>query len=120
MSRKDPIAYLPRIRDYYQALGFGAPYVWARFDSVPFVSLKVPLDEAQIALVTTAAPYQPDKGDQGPGAPYNAAAKFYKVYSGASDSVPDLRISHLAIPTRLSCAEITTQPDSASGLLAAV
>ena len=26
--------------------------------------------------MTTAAPYQPDKGPQGPGAPYNAAAKF--------------------------------------------
>ena len=48
-----------------------------------------------MALVTTAAPYQPGAGDQGPGAPYNAAAKFYKVYSHATDTVPDLRISHV-------------------------
>jgi D-proline reductase (dithiol) PrdB len=45
-------------------------------------------------LITTAAPYQPGKGDQGPGAPYNAAAKFYNVYSEDSSSDHDLRISH--------------------------
>jgi len=26
-------------------------------------------------------------GDQGPGAPYNAAAKFYKVYSESTEAV---------------------------------
>jgi hypothetical protein len=50
-----------------------------------------------VALVTTAARFDPAKGDQGPGAPYNAAAKFYQVYSGPSSSDPDLRISHIAI-----------------------
>ena len=48
-----------------------------------------------MALITTAAPYQPEAGDQGPGAPYNAAAKFYQVYSVPTDSEPDLRISHI-------------------------
>ena len=33
-------------------------------------------------MVTTAAPYQTGKGDQGPGAPYNAAAKFYRRLLG--------------------------------------
>lgn len=46
--------------------------------------------------MTTAAPYQPDNGDHGPGADYNGAAKFYQVYSGSTDQVPDLRISHIA------------------------
>jgi D-proline reductase (dithiol) PrdB len=102
---KDPIAYLPRIRDYYQALGFATPYEWAHFEEVPFSPLKVPLGTARIALVTTAAPYQPDKGDQGLGAPYNAAAKFYKVYSGPTDSDPDLRISHVTIDRKHTTAE---------------
>ena len=79
-----PIPYMQRIRDYYQALGYGAPYQWAHYAEVPFAALKKPLAESRIALITTAAPYQPDKGDQGPGAPYNAAAKFYQVYSGDS------------------------------------
>ena len=74
MSASDPIAYLPRIRSYYAALGFDAPYVWAQFDDVPFQPLLKPLSACRIAMVTTAAPYQPGKGDQGPGAPYNAAA----------------------------------------------
>ncbi len=92
-----PIAYLERISTYYQVLGYGAPYVWAQFDSAPFRVLTKPLAECRVALVTTAAPYQPDKGNQGPGAPYNAAAKFYCVYAGETAGDPDLRISHLAI-----------------------
>jgi D-proline reductase (dithiol) PrdB len=62
---------------------------------VPFTPLSVPLARARVALITTAAPYQPGVGDQGPGAKYNAAAKFYKVYSESTDTVPDLRISHV-------------------------
>ena len=97
MSLEDPIAYLPRIRTYYAALGYGAPYVWARFADVPFQPLPKPLNQCRIALVTTAALYQADKGDQGPGAPYNAAAKFYRVYAGDTAGNPDVRISHVAI-----------------------
>ena len=92
-----PIPYRARIRTYYAALGYGAPYEWAHYGIVPFHSLGKPLSECRIALITTAAPYQPDKGDQGPGAPYNAAAKFYSVYSGDAAKDHDLRISHVAI-----------------------
>ena len=70
-----PIPYLQRTRTYYQALGYGTPYAWAHYADVPFTPLTAPLARARIALITTAAPYQPDKGDQGPGAPYNAAAR---------------------------------------------
>lgn len=97
MSADLPIRYIERTRSYYQGLGYGEPYRWAQFDEVPFHRPAKPLGEARIALVTTAAPYQPGKGDQGPGAPYNAAAKFHRVYAGATDSDPDLRISHIAI-----------------------
>jgi hypothetical protein len=58
-----------------------------------------------VALITTAAPYQPGKGDQGPGAPYNAAAKFYTVYSGDTALDHDLRISHIAIDRAHTTAE---------------
>ena len=66
-----PIDYIKRTRAYYLALGYDNPYQWAHHDDVPFQGLSKPLSEMVIALVTTAAPYQPDKGDQGPGAPYN-------------------------------------------------
>jgi D-proline reductase (dithiol) PrdB len=100
-----PIPYMRRIRDYYLALGYATPYRWAHYAEVPFQALTKPLGECRVALITTAAPYQPGKGDQGPGAPYNAAAKFYRVYSGDSSIDPDLRISHLAIDRVHTTAE---------------
>jgi hypothetical protein len=90
-----PIPYMQRTRDYYLALGYGNPYRWAHFAAVPFTPLGKPLAASRLALITTAAPYQPGVGDQGPGAAYNAAAKFYQVYSAPVDTVPDVRISHL-------------------------
>src|SRR5215472_9799629 len=92
-----PIPYLQRVRTYYQTLGYGAPYEWAHYASVPFQPLRKPLSECRVTIITTAAPYQPGKGDQGPGAPYNAAAKFFAVYSGDIADEHDLRISHVAI-----------------------
>ena len=89
-----PIRYMERTRAYYQALGF-SPYRWAHFTDAPFTPLAVPLARARVALITTAAPFQPEAGDQGPRAPYNAAAKFYQVCSAPVDSKPDLRISHV-------------------------
>ncbi|MSP82213.1 MAG: glycine reductase [Alphaproteobacteria bacterium] len=103
-SHDAPIPYLARIQEYYQALGYGAPYEWAHYAGVPFQPLAKPLAASRVALVTTAAPHQPDKGDQGPGAPYNAAAKFHDVYSGAAARDHDLRISHIAIDRKHTTA----------------
>lgn len=100
-----PIAYIERTRDYYLALGYGNPYVWAHHEDAPFCPMKKPLARSRVALVTTAAPYQPDKGEQGPGAPYNAAAKFYSVYSGDTSIDHDLRIAHVAIDRRHTSME---------------
>jgi len=100
-----PIPYLQRIREYYKALGYGAPYEWAHYADVPFRPLDKPLSRSRVTILTTAAPYQPDKGDQGPRAPYNAAAKFYDVYSGDTAEDPDLRISHVAIDRTHTTAE---------------
>src|SRR5207248_471481 len=100
-----PIPYMQRIRDYYQELGYGAPYRWAHYAGVPFQPLEKPLANSRVALITTAAPYQPGKGDQGPGAPYNAAAKFYSGYSGDTPIDHALRISHVGIDRVHTSAE---------------
>ena len=100
-----PIPYLQRIREYYAALGYGAPYQWAHYAHVPFSPLRVPLAQARVTIVTTAAPYQPGKGDQGPGAPYNVAPRLYKVYAGDTAREHDLRISHVAIDFKHTRAE---------------
>lgn len=98
------IPYMQRTRDYYLALGFAA-YRWAHFTDVPFTPLRIPLERARVGLITTAAPFQPDAGDQGPRAPYNAGAKFYTVYSVATASEPDLRISHVGYDRKHTSAE---------------
>ena len=104
-----PIPYIQRTRDYYLALGYGNPYRWAHFVEVPFTPLRTPLNRARVTLITTAAPYQPEAGDQGPGAAYNTAAKFYQMYSVATESVPDLRISHVGYDRlHTSAADINT------------
>jgi len=101
-----PIPYLARVREYYQVLGYGAPYQWAHYAEVPYRRLARPLSACRVAIVTTAAPYQPGKGDQGPRAPYNAGAKFFAVYSGdASRTDHDLRIAHVAIDRQHTTAE---------------
>jgi hypothetical protein len=100
-----PIPYMQRTREYYLALGYGNPYRWAHFADAPFTPLAVPLARARLGLITTAAPYQPGAGEQGPGAPYNAAAKFYTVYSDRSEATPDLRISHVGYDRAHTTAE---------------
>ncbi len=96
---------MQRTRDWYRALGFDTPYRWAQFVEVPFAPPGKPLSACTVALVTTAAPYQPELGDQGPGAAYNAAAKFYRVYDLPVDPEPDLRISHVGIDRAHTTAE---------------
>ena len=95
-----PLPYIERTRTWYETLGYGNPYRYAHFESVPFTPLKKPLNESRVALLTTAAPYQPDKGPQNAGAPYNAAAKFYQVYSGDTALDHDVRVSHVMVDRR--------------------
>ncbi|HPU53184.1 MAG TPA: glycine/sarcosine/betaine reductase selenoprotein B family protein [Burkholderiaceae bacterium] len=92
-----PVPYIRRTHEWYNTLGYGNPYRYAQFAEVPFTRLRKPLSQSRVVLLTTAAPYQPDKGDQGPKAPYNAAAKFYAVYSGDTAKDHDLRVSHVGI-----------------------
>ena len=100
-----PIPYRHRIGSYYQTLGYGKPYRWAQYRDVPFTPMKKPLKDSRVVLITTAAPYQPEAGDQGPRAPYNSAAKFYKVYTDSIEGEPDVRISHIGIDRKHTTAE---------------
>jgi D-proline reductase (dithiol) PrdB len=92
-----PIRYIERTHRWYGALGYGNPYRYSRHAEAPFTPLARPLSASRVALLTTAAPYQADKGDQGAGALYNAAAKFFAVYSGDTALDHDLRVSHVAV-----------------------
>ena len=100
-----PINYLERIRTYYLALGYEHPYRWSHFEDVPFIRLSKPLSEARVGLVTTAAKFCPGCGDQGPGAPYNASAKFYTVYGSSIAGDPEVYISHVGYDRNHTTAE---------------
>jgi hypothetical protein len=108
-----PVPYMQRLRDYYLALGYGNPYQWAHYASVPFTPLKKALADSRVALITTSAPYKEGAGDQGAGAKYNAAAKFYKVYTASTDQTYTsdedkdrfLGISHLGYDRNYTTAE---------------
>lgn len=91
-----PVSYMGRTRDYYLAIGYDTPYRWAHYTSAPFQPLAKPLAQSRVTIITTAAPFDPAKGDQGPGAKYNGGAKFYSVYDGDTSTSHDLRISHVA------------------------
>src|ERR1700710_1229630 len=91
-----PVPYMQRTRDYYTAIGYTTPYRWAHYVDAPSQPLRKPLAQSRVAIVTTAAPVDPAKGDQGPGAKYNGGAKFYQVYDGDTSGDHDLRISHIA------------------------
>ncbi len=101
----DPLAYMQRTRDWYLALGYGNPYEWAHNEDVPFSGLGRPIAKSRVALVTTAALFKPGAGDQGPGAPYNGAAKFHHIWSHPVSSAPDVRISHIAYDRTHTTAE---------------
>ena len=108
-DRDEPIAYRQRVRRYYQALGYDTPYRWLRYKNVPFARLSKPLNECSVAIVTTAAPYNGEYGDQSPGAAYNGAAKFFSVYEASTSTTPDLRISHIAYDrVHTSAADMAT------------
>ncbi|HQR84757.1 MAG TPA: hypothetical protein PL192_07605 [Polynucleobacter sp.] len=92
-----PIRYIERTRNYYLGLGYENPYVWAHYLEVPFAPLKKPLNQSVLGLVTTAVPFDPSKGAQGPGAPYNAAAKFYEPFTRSIQEQADLRIAHVGV-----------------------
>src|SRR3954467_15864202 len=92
-----PIPYMERTREYYAAIGYPTPYRWAHYVDAPFQPMMKPLAESRMSMVTTAAPFDPAKGDQGPGAKYNAGAKFYSVYGGYSSKTHDVRISIFAL-----------------------
>ena len=96
-EQDQPVRYMERTRSYYLGLGYENPYVWAHYLDVPFAPLKKPLAQSVLGLITTAVPYDSDKGPQGQGAPYNSSAKFYQPYQQSIEGKVDLRIAHVGI-----------------------
>lgn len=59
MSREtvSHVRYIDRTRAYYEAEGYGTPYEWAHFDSIPFTpftSVGKPLSQCRVGVVTSS------------------------------------------------------------------
>src|SRR5690348_14037362 len=89
-----PIPYMLRTREYYAAIGYTTPDRSAHYTDAHVQPLKKLLVQTRVTIVTTAAHYDPARGDQGPGAAYNGSDKFYTVYDGDTSKQHYLRISH--------------------------
>ena len=77
-SHRTFISYIDRTREYYAALGYPKPYLWAHHEDAPFVALAKPLSESRVGLVTTASPRRRSE-DKTPKA----------VWSGETGTPPD-------------------------------
>lgn len=66
----EPVPYIRRSHEYYEAQGFERRYDYAHFDAVPFAEPAKPLNRCTVGLVTTASTYarvplEPRKVDSG-------------------------------------------------------
>ncbi|MFH1078810.1 MAG: hypothetical protein V1766_00875 [Pseudomonadota bacterium] len=75
------VSYMDRSREYYAAQGYAKPYEWPHYDEVPFASLRRPLSECRVGLVTTAGRPKPEGGIE---------AMFYvrELYAGQTNPPP--------------------------------
>jgi D-proline reductase (dithiol) PrdB len=48
------VSYIDKSREYYMARGYANPYRWAHFEDVPFATLRRPLSQSVLTLITTA------------------------------------------------------------------
>lgn len=66
----NPVTYIDRTREFYEAQGFEAAYQYAAHKTTPFHRLSKPLSESRVAVITTASRYfredlEPRKVDYG-------------------------------------------------------
>jgi hypothetical protein len=56
------VSYIDKSREYYRAQGYDNPYRWAYHQDAPFSTLRKPLAESRVGLITTASllPADPD------------------------------------------------------------
>ncbi len=68
--QSEPVPYIRRTREYYEAQGFDRAYRYAHHETTPFARMSKPLDECTVGLISTASTYpraslEPRKVDSG-------------------------------------------------------
>jgi len=82
LERRSHVSYIDKSREYYQAQGFEQAYRWAAFDEVPFTRLSKPVNECNVAVVTTSFLHHHDSY-------FGAPATDKVVYHHRVADVPD-------------------------------
>jgi D-proline reductase (dithiol) PrdB len=100
-----PIPYLPRIRDYYGTLGYGAPYEWARYAEVPFRPLNKPLSRSRVTIITLRRPISRTRAIRVRGRPTTRRPSSTPSTRATPRRTHDLRISHVTIDRKHTTAE---------------
>ena len=83
-SSAEPVPYIERTRQYYEAQGFQQAYRYAHNEQAPFSDLPKPLAQCTLGLVTTASTYA------------RASLEPRKVDSGSTDVTPKLYADDLS------------------------
>ena len=86
------VKYIERTRDYYLSQGYDQTYQCAHFDDVPFTTLKKPLAQSRITLISTgeiAIRFDPDSEDD----PMEKT-QVGNIYSISAAIDPDRLYSH--------------------------
>jgi hypothetical protein len=81
-THRTAVSYIDRTREYYHALGYEKPYVWARHTDAAFAPLAKPLAQSRLALVTTASPWCEDQAADG------TPPSRKQVWSGSTAAPP--------------------------------
>ena len=101
-SHRSFLSYIDRSRDYYAALGYERPYRWAHHRTVPFAPFMMPITEARVGVVTTAARTLDDRDgpfaeptDPAPVSMETSHLSWHKTATHTDDLGTFLPIDHL-------------------------
>ncbi len=78
------VSYIDKTREFYRAQGFDHPYRWASFDDVPFTRPVVPLEDSNVAIVTTSFLHHHDSVN---GAPATGKVVYHHSTGVAPESM---------------------------------
>lgn len=76
------VSYIDKTREFYRAQGFDRPYRWASFEDVPFVRPTGPLEDSNVAIVTTSFLHHHDSA-------YGAPAPGKVAYHHPTEVAPE-------------------------------
>jgi D-proline reductase (dithiol) PrdB len=95
-TKRPPIEYMARTREWYLALGYDNPYQWAHHDRRAVCEAWQTAQPGHRRTCHHRRSLSAGQGRTRPRCAYNGEAKFFSVWSKPVTPAPDVRISHIA------------------------